>query len=117
MYLWEEWFNLAKKGVFTLQTCKDCSIQQFYPRSFCVECNEDNLELEKIDGVGKIYSYTELFRSPNPEKFTPPYIVGLVELNDKIKIICQLDLDTDDVSIDKEVKFKEVNNEGVIVFQ
>ena len=48
MYLWEEWFNLAKQGVFTLQTCKDCSIQQFYPRSFCVECNEDNLELKKI---------------------------------------------------------------------
>ena len=117
MYLWEEWFNLAKKGVFTLQTCKDCSIQQFYPRSFCLECNEDNLELEKIDGVGKIYSYTEIFRSPNPEKFTTPYIVGLVELNHKIKIICQLDLDTDNVSIDKEVKFKEVNNEGVIVFQ
>ena len=68
MYLWEEWFNLVKKGVFTLQTCKDCSVQQFYPRSFCVECNEDNLELEKIDGVGKIYSYTEIFRSPNPEK-------------------------------------------------
>ena len=117
MYLWEEWFNLVKKGVFTLQTCKDCDIQQFYPRSFCVECNKDNLELEKINGVGKIYSYTEIFRSPNPEKFKTPYIVGLVELNNKIKIICQLDLDTDDVSIDKEVKFKEVNNEGVIIFQ
>ena len=40
-----------------------------------------------------------------------------MELNDKIKIICRLDMDTDDVSIDKEVKVKEVTNEGVIIFQ
>ena len=82
-----------------------------------MELSKAILELKKIDGVGKIYSYTEIFRSPNPEKFTTPYIVGLVELNDKIKIICQLDLNSNDVSIDKEVKFKEVNNEGVIIFQ
>ena len=36
MYLWEEWFNLAKKGVFTLQTCKEAKSRTLKPNSFGV---------------------------------------------------------------------------------
>ena len=76
MYLWEEWFNLVKKGVFTLQTCKDCSVQQFYPRSFCVVCNEDNLELEKI--VTKIVKDEKIFyklKSQSEDRTIPNFLI------------------------------------------
>ena len=86
MYLWEEWFNLVKKGVFTLQTCKDCSVQQFYPRSFCVECNEDNLELEKIDGVIHFAGLKDVSDSVrNPKKYFDVNVNGTKTLIKQLK--------------------------------
>ncbi len=116
MDIWEDWLELAKKGNFTIQICKDCNQNQFYPRSFCQFCNGKNLELVTYKDQAYIYSFTEILRSPNPEIFTPPYFIGLVEIDNAIKVICQLNLNKEEISIGNAVNFKELTDDGIIIF-
>ena len=74
------------------------------------------MELVSYKDQAHIYSFTEILRSPNPEKFTPPYFIGLVEIDNAIKVICQLNINKEEISIGKPVKFKELTNDGIIIF-
>lgn len=118
MKIWDEWVELTKKGIFTIQTCKECFNKQFYPRNFCLNCNGKLLSLEPLEkDKAKIFSFTQINRSPNKELFNPPYIIALIEVGDSVKFVCQLDLNLEEVHIGKVVNFKNYSEEGIIYFR
>ena len=116
MKLWEVWIDEAKKGSINVQECMDCKHKQFYPRDFCLECSSKSLEFSRTDGSGVVYSYTQVHRSPNPEIFTVPYYICLVEIEKSIKIICNVLFKDEIPEIGRKVFFNKISDEGVIYY-
>jgi len=106
MELWEDWIQLVKKGKVSVQQCLDCQHKQFYPRDFCMVCLSNNLG----------FHFTEVHRSPNPEIFTPPYFVGLVEIEKNIKIICNILITNGNPEIGKKIFFDKISDKGIIYY-
>lgn len=65
-----------------LQRCTECGGFQHYPRSLCVVCHSDDLEFVDATGRGVVHSFTVVHRSPDPEQFSPPYVVALIRLDE-----------------------------------
>jgi|TARA_B110000438_G_C15793798_1_gene641935 hypothetical protein len=116
MKIWQDWIDEAQKGIINVQRCIDCKNRQFYPRDFCLECSSKSLEFSNTDGSGQVYSYTQVHRSPNPEIFKTPYFICLVEIEENIKIICNVLFKDNIPEIGKKVFFDKISNEGIIYY-
>jgi uncharacterized OB-fold protein len=70
--------------------CKSCG-QIFFPKAkkVCLNCSHEELQDIKLSSRGKLYSYTTV-QVPTLH-FNPPYAVGYVTLNDKVRIFTQLE--------------------------
>ncbi|MGO4888384.1 Zn-ribbon domain-containing OB-fold protein [Anaerobacillus sp. MEB173] len=81
------WDNL-KEEKFMFQKCKDCGFSIFYPRVVCPKCMSENLSWHQAKGNGQIYSYTVVYRTGDPIfKSETPYVVGLIELAEGIRVM------------------------------
>ena len=116
MKLWNDWIAEAKKGNINIQQCIDCKHKQFYPRDFCLDCSSKEVEFLPTDGSGVVYSYTEVHRSPNKEIFKTPYFVGIVEIEEGIRIICNLLFKDGKDKIGKKVYFQKISEEEIIYY-
>jgi uncharacterized OB-fold protein len=71
--------------------CKACG-QAFFPKAktICLNCYNQEMEDIQFSRRGKLYSYTTA-EVPS-DHFAPPYIVGYVILNPKVRIFSQLEV-------------------------
>lgn len=77
----EPYWEAASEGELAIQHCADCGEHQFYPRKLCRHCWSRNLEFERLDGDGEIYSFTICHTAGQPGYGEEtPYAVALVEL-------------------------------------
>ena len=70
----------AAEGRLVVQRCEACGAHQFYPRPFCLACQEE-VEWVETSGRGEIYSLTINHLKLDPE-LQPPYYVALVRLEE-----------------------------------
>ncbi len=70
----------AAEGRLLVQRCTACGAHQFYPRPFCLAC-QDEVEWVEASGRGEIYSLTTNHLRMSPE-LEPPYYVALVRLEE-----------------------------------
>ncbi|WP_338449879.1 Zn-ribbon domain-containing OB-fold protein [Niallia oryzisoli] len=96
---WEE----LKNHKFMLQHCNDCQKFIFYPRIICPHCYSENISWKETSGRGKIESYTVIHRAMPPFKDEVPYVVGIIQLNEGVKMISRLTNEKGDVAIGKDV--------------
>lgn len=96
---WEE----LKNHKFMLQHCNDCKKFIFYPRIICPHCYSENISWEETSGRGKIVSYTVIHRAMPPFKDEVPYVVGIIQLNEGVKMMSRLINEREDVAIGKNV--------------
>ncbi len=70
-----------------LPFCPSCQRYIFYPRGFCPYCWGETVVWKRLQGRGRVYSYTIVNVSALPE-FTEkvPYIYAIVELEEGIKM-------------------------------
>ncbi len=73
-----------EQGVVRYQHCTACDQAVFYPRTFCPYCmSEDALEWRRSSGLGKLYTYSELFVPPTEaDRDRIPYVLGIVEMSE-----------------------------------
>ena len=73
----------TRLGELATQHCEGCNRQQFPPRRICVHCGGRHLDWKKVSGRGRIYSFTIVFRPPEPT-FQPdvPYVVAVIDLEE-----------------------------------
>ncbi len=88
-----EWFAAAEQGRFLVQVCSSCGHRQHYPRSICTACGGTSLEFIESSGSGVVISWTTVHRSPDPEQFTPPYTLAVVELAEGVRCLARLEAD------------------------
>jgi hypothetical protein len=109
------WREIPQRYRLEAGKCRKCGYVAFPPRLICPRCKTREFETIKLKDEGKIVSYT-IIRVP-PEQFSDqaPYAVGIIELDNAVKILAQIvDCDFDDIAIGKKVKieFRKIRAEG-----
>ena len=109
------WREIPQRYRLEANKCPHCGKIFFPPRLICPECKKAGLEETKLAEKGKVISYT-IIRVP-PQQFVDqaPYAVGIVELDDGVKITGQIvDCNFEDLAVGKKVKmeFRKVCQEG-----
>jgi len=75
--------------------CKKCGALALPPRPMCVSCFGSQMEWAQFLGEGKLAAFTSIVVVPPPmakEGFgrNNPYIVGVVELREGVKIVARI---------------------------
>jgi uncharacterized OB-fold protein len=91
-FSWPFW-EAAANGRLLIQHCRGCGRHQFYPRPHCVRCGKDSLVWEPASGHGRVYSATTVHLKVVAAR-NPPYRVGIIELDEGVRILGALDATT-----------------------
>ena len=85
-FFWEA----AKQGKLALQYDPGARQYQFWPRAISVATGRQNLEWRIVSGLGRLYSFTVTHVPTQGFEDRGPYPVGLVELDEGVRIIANL---------------------------
>lgn len=95
--------------------CKKCGKIHFPPRLVCDKCGGREFEALRLKGEGKIFSYTVIRVPPFEFKALAPYAVGIIELDEGVRMTCQIvDCEFDEIEIGERVRieFRKVSEDG-----
>lgn len=97
--------------------CNDCDTWIHPPQPICPECLKKNIEPKAVSGKAKLHSFT-INRQPWIPGFEPPYVIGLVEIEEDPRVRMMTNIvncELDDVKIDMplEVIFEE-QDDGIV---
>jgi len=85
--------------------CKECGKVFFPPRFVCPACGSVKLEEYKLPERGKLVEYTVVYTAPKGYEVMTPYVIGIVELEDGVRVLAQItDVDVEDVKEGMEVE-------------
>ena len=71
----------TRQNELRIQRCRDCRAWLWGPEWICHQCLSFNIEWQRVEGRGLIYSWERAWHPVHPAlKGHPPYIVALVEL-------------------------------------
>ena len=108
-------FYLEKNQIMGTQ-CKKCETLYFPPRADCPKCRVSEIAWVPIEGKGKLVTFTEVFFAPPAFQEATPYLLGLAELDDGLRVFAPIsrELDREDLKpgLDLVLRAKQVG-EGV----
>lgn len=109
-------WNGVEEERLLIQLCDDCHHYIFYPRSICPHCFSEQINWIEAQGTGRIYSYTIVHQAYGPFKDKVPYVVGVVELDEGVRMMSWIIGNHDDIRIDNRVVvvFKEIESNFVL---
>jgi uncharacterized OB-fold protein len=82
-------WEAARRRELVLQHCGACGAHQLYARPFCLACGSDTVGWVAARGTGVVYSVTTV-RMAFSQDHEPPYAVGLVELDEGVRVLTSL---------------------------
>lgn len=87
----------ARQGVLTIQTCLECHALSGLPKIFCPKCESDKFEFRDVSPTGRIYSWTTVYKRFHPDFADVPFTILLVELTEhpEVHMVVQLDRNQD----------------------
>lgn len=109
------WREIPQRYRLEANKCKECGYISFPPRLICPQCKNREFEETKLAEKGKVLTFTVIRVPPHQFIDQAPYAVGIVELDDGVKLTGQIvDCDFEDLKIGKRVKieFRKVFDEG-----
>jgi uncharacterized OB-fold protein len=95
--------------------CTGCGEVSFPPRSICPGCSSKNFETVKLSEEGTIVTFTVIRVASEKFAKQTPFVVGIVELADGVRITTQIaDVDVDSISIGQPVRmiFRNIQEDG-----
>lgn len=100
----EEYRDLLRQGSLVFQQCGACGHKHNFPRVFCASCHQRQLTWRVSSGRGKIYTYSIIHRAPTEEwAARTPYIIGLVDLDEGVRVMGHIESDLDVITCDSGV--------------
>ena len=97
----------ASEGELRIQRCRSCEKYIFYPRVICPNCMEPDPEWVTASGRGTVYSFTVVHRAPPGFAEEAPYAVGLIELEEGVRMLARLEGDDLVVGLPVVVEFTD----------
>ena len=83
----------CNEGQLRFQVCADCKHAQFFPRSHCLQCHGERVTWQASNGIGTIYSITQVQRAPTDEfRALVPYAIALADLDEGVRIMAHANL-------------------------
>ena len=114
----QKYWHALKQNELSIQKCKKCAKNIFYPREFCPDCLSDDLEWFKASGKGKLHSYTIIHSTAYPEfRAHLPIILGFIKLEEGVHMIADIvECKPENLKLEMEVEiiFDNVTTEYTI---
>lgn len=88
--LTKPFWEAARDGRLLLQYDPEVGRYQFYPRAVSIFTGRRNLEWREASGKGTLYSFTETHVAPPGFEDLVPYMIGVVELEEGVRIMTPL---------------------------
>ncbi|MDN4493508.1 Zn-ribbon domain-containing OB-fold protein [Ureibacillus aquaedulcis] len=111
------WDGLMNEKLL-IQYCSDCHQYIFYPRTICPHCFSEDISWQESCGNGRIYSYTVVHQAFGQFKGDTPFVVGIIELDEGVRMMSRIIGDKEQIAIDQPVSvvFAKVENELVLPY-
>jgi len=109
------WREIPQRYRMEAAKCTNCGFIAFPPRLVCPRCHSRSFETIILAEEGKIVTYTIIRVPPQPFSDQAPYAVGIVELDDGVRLTGQVvDCAFEELQIGRRVKieFRKVYQEG-----
>ena len=116
------WREIPQRYRLEAGKCTKCGEIFFPPRLICSSCRNRKFETVKLSEEGKVLTFTIIHTPPSQFSDESPYAMGIVELNDGVRIMAQIvDLPFDKLEIGTRVKieFRRISKEkedGVLFY-
>ena len=101
----------TRAGELRIQRCGDCGRHFFYPRALCPHCLSDQLEWVRASGRGTVHSFTVVHRTSEEFIADLPFPVGLVDLDEGVRMMARLDVAEPEVGMPVRVVFERVDDQ------
>lgn len=109
------WREIPQRYRLEAGRCSSCGEVSYPPRLTCPKCHSRQFETVKLQNEGKILSYTVTRVGPSQFADQTPYAVGIVELDDGVRIMTQIaDCDFDKLAVGQRVRleFRRIQKQG-----
>jgi len=109
------WREIPQRYRLEAAKCNGCGKIYFPPRLVCGVCKSRTFETLPLRDEGKVLTYTVIHVPPSPFADQVPYIMGIVELDDGVRITAQIaDCEPEDVQVGMQVKveFRKIQEDG-----
>lgn len=109
------WREIPQRYRLETKKCRQCGKIYFPPRLICAECGSREFEPIRLADKGKVLTYTIIRVPPHQFVDQAPYAVGIVELEDGVKLTAQIvDCSFDELRVGMPVKieFRKIFEEG-----
>jgi uncharacterized OB-fold protein len=111
----EQFVEFLKNQEIRGTACKECGAKFFPPRSDCSKCLSDDMEWFTVSGEGTLVTFTKAMFAPAGFEKDVPYVLGVAEFADGVKVFGRLDkaLPDDGVKAGMKVKIRvlDLDNE------
>ena len=97
------WDALAQGRLITTR-CATCGTLGFPPRNVCRACWGRGLSWVPLASTGTLYSYTRVHVAPEAFRGAGPYSIGLIDLDDSVRLMCRLLGDPTPDDLDRRVE-------------
>jgi len=84
------WREIPHKYRLMGSRCRRCGAVYHPRRPVCRRCGSRELEDVPLSGRGRLLAFTVIRRAPSDLDEYKPYIVGLVELEDGVRVLSQI---------------------------
>jgi uncharacterized OB-fold protein len=82
----EQFYKFLSQQKLMAGKCLKCGKIHLPPRPMCDNCFSKDFEWLQISGKGKLVTYTVIHVAPQQFQALTPYVVGIVELENGLKI-------------------------------
>lgn len=109
------WREIPQRYRLEAGKCTSCGEIYFPPRLICAKCKSRRFETVKLRDEGHLVTYTVIRVGPSQFADQTPYAVGIVELDDGVRITTQIaDCDFDKLAMGQRVRieFRRIQKQG-----
>jgi hypothetical protein len=109
------WREIPRRYRFEAGKCTKCGFIAFPNRLVCPVCGNRSFEEYKLADTGTVVSFTNIEVGPTEFADQVPYIVGIIELDDGVKITAQIaDAEPANINIGSKVRleFRKIQEDG-----
>jgi len=92
--------------------CRGCGSLRFPPRAWCPGCLSEDLEWVTLSGRGRLAAFTT---QETAFRFAAPDVIGLVDLDEGVRVLSAIDGRYEDLSIGEAVSVEFIEVEPGLV--
>ena len=84
------WREIPYKYRLVGSKCRSCGTVYHPRRPVCPKCGSRDMEDVELSKRGRLLAFTVIRRAPSDLEDYKPYVVGLVELEDGVRVLAQI---------------------------